>query len=341
MSVILSDAFAGTNGADVDGRALDVGGVMWVVTDGAFDIQGNKAHCDSVNVPGREATVLAESGLSDGTISQTVNLGNDPDIGRGIQIFRAQDTSHYFILSALRNTGAPTVNNTLRLLFRDGAGYFELDRSTVDLSDLEADHVLKVALDGSGISCSIDNGHEVSATSTMYQAETLHGFAGFPDGTVDSFSFDDDVLPIITEPLSCTPALTGLRGPQRAVFLATCDLWRNTSTREGLTPMGGWVRQEDPIFTNCIPFQHVEQTVPEHIVDGLFVPATVTHTFRFHSSVQAIHAGDVLRMRVGNYPGTFWVVQEEPAKATWMAKCMEVNVARQVAADSALEAAAA
>ncbi len=331
MSTVLADAFAGVNGADINGRTLDVGGVDWSVTDGAWDIQANRAHCDSADIAGREVVVLAESELSDGTIEVTVNLGMDPDIGRGITIIRAQDASHYFILSALRNTAAPTVNNTLRLLYRDGAGYFELDRSAVDLSDLDADHVVLVALDGTSIAGSIDGSHEVAATSTMYQDATLHGFAGFPGGTVDGFSFDDAILPIIVEPLSCTPDTSMLRRPgQLSAFLAAGDTWRQSAERTGFAETGTWSR-----VAACLPFQHIEAPIPAHVQDGMFVPATTTHTFRFHSSAD-VRIDDVIRMRVGNYPDTYWLVQTEPARTTWRANACAVEVSRQVTAEADL-----
>jgi hypothetical protein len=132
--------------------------------------------------------------------------------------------------------------------------------------------------------------------------------------------------------LSCVPDKSMMRSPLAEVARAAGDVWRDSRERVGFVSSGSWVK-----VASCLPFQHVESRVPEEVFEGLLVPAHTTHSFRFHSSVDVL-AGDVIRMRVGNYLGGFWLVDGAGARTTWQAQVLEVDVLRLLEAGAALEA---
>jgi hypothetical protein len=133
----------------------------------------------------------------------------------------------------------------------------------------------------------------------------------------------------------CTANLSALSFPMRQVARAAANLYRDGRRRAGYTDSGSWF-----LAGECLPFQHVEQTVPETVVEGMLIPSHTTHLFRFHSSV-SIEAGDALFMRVGNYPGSVWLVDGAPARTTWMAQVCEVAVSRLLLPPVAIEPALA
>jgi hypothetical protein len=128
----------------------------------------------------------------------------------------------------------------------------------------------------------------------------------------------------------CTADLSAFGFGMQQVARAAANVYREGRARVGFTDSGGWFNAG-----LCLPFQHVERIVPDAVIDGMLIPGRTTHLFRFHSSAQ-IEAGDALWMRVGNYPGSVWLVDGAGAKTTWMANVLEVEVSRLYEAETAL-----
>ena len=177
-TTIVSDAFTGTNGTSISGRAPSptTAGSNWVINSGAWTIQGNQArqstHGD-VNY-----LLSVDCGVSDGTISADVVIPNTAlfSFAAGVA-FRVVDNNNYCI-AALSADGTFTVykveTGTPSQIGTQSTGNTITPSSTTSIS---------VVLSGTSIIAKIDGVTKVSTASVFQSTATKHGLYTYSGST--------------------------------------------------------------------------------------------------------------------------------------------------------------
>jgi len=171
---VLFDSMTGTNGEDVNGRPLEVGGVDWAVVQGAATIESNTADWSATSA-NNSGYALAESGISDCTVTVTLTVVDTAGQGNNGLSLRGTDGSNLWYVDLLLGAGV----DQIRIVERNG-GSDNVRATTPVTGDPSAPHTIVVVLAGSSISADLDSGaFSVNyPTATFQQTATKHGLAG-------------------------------------------------------------------------------------------------------------------------------------------------------------------
>jgi hypothetical protein len=170
MGVKVYDSFNRADSATTLGNADT--GQAWTILNGIFGISSNQAYI--VSGSGDLAAVVNPA-LSDGTLGHTLSL-----LGSTIRlIFRSSDTSNYFNFQA---------SSSGYSLYRRVAGTFTQIGSYGTLP-VQGDK-MKVTINGSSITCYVNDVAVMTVTDTFNQTSTMHGFGITANvARVDEFYF--------------------------------------------------------------------------------------------------------------------------------------------------------
>lgn len=177
MATLVSSAFTGANGTNLEGFATDTG-QTWDVIDGALKITSNQAEGNSgVNYN----VAVVEAGQSDVDVSVALNAAGSGNYMR--VVVRATDASN-FIFAMVRNDGQ-------LYMYRKQAGAFtELARTTLATLGLTyADGtIFKVTCSGDAIAAYYGATQVMTATQSFNATATKHGISlAFTGARVDDF----------------------------------------------------------------------------------------------------------------------------------------------------------
>jgi len=173
---LLLDRFGNTDGTNIDGKALDIGGT-WNVISGTWQTQGGRAR--KTNAVGQVQYVRANAGRADCTARAKLPLPASGSWTLGLAL-RGSDVNNvwYALLGA---SGVQKVD-----LVERNAGTETVRASATASSTLanNGTYTLSAACAGSTITLFLDGVQQLSyASATLNQTVTWFGLAVYYDGT--------------------------------------------------------------------------------------------------------------------------------------------------------------
>lgn len=171
------DTFTGANGTNLTAHTPNVGSA-WSYNAGPFTIQSNKASCTA------DSLASVDMGHADGTI--TVDL-NSPSLNNDAVVFRKVDTSNYwrFQVNAI---GGPGLTTAYLIDTTSGSDNIVASAGFTMSAGL---NTWKLVLSGTSITGYINGVSVISATSSVRQTSTIHGFASSNAGGTGGTTADD------------------------------------------------------------------------------------------------------------------------------------------------------
>ena len=179
---ICFDSFTGINGTSLDAHAMDEGGLTWRERVGDWDIQGNEAACDAVNL----STADVESGVFNAWVSARLFLATAGWIGLAIR--KSADTV------GGRNEWLPQITQAAGidayLTEVDDGVHINRASADTDIFAFGTRYYMQVDCDGVSITVYIDGVQTLQfLAATFNQTATWHGLLSneHPDHRFDQF----------------------------------------------------------------------------------------------------------------------------------------------------------
>lgn len=167
-TTLILDQFTGTNATAIASHTIsptNTPSASWAAGEGSCEIQGNKMRATGGSI----SSANSNSGVSDGSVSVTVNRSGNSDMAA---MFRYVDANNYWLAD-------------LQVAGTDGTGTFSIYEKTsgsyterahiAKVFTVNTDLVIRVVLNGTSIVATVDGGSSINYTSSVRQTATKHG----------------------------------------------------------------------------------------------------------------------------------------------------------------------